>query len=1297
MESPLRPITKFCAICNSSEKAWSCVQCAGDFCDVCWGKQWPHRPGAVGYDNRPHEKVDAEVIDRLTKVFDYERTPQQQTQLHLYDIGTTWFGVTRGLGDGDGNRGQTSFLRYENRLADIMRESQADKHPERFPHLVSFVGQTGAGKSTVIKMLIDQEQGRTVLRPPGLQAFPTPVNGMSGVSDHIPTTGDVHLYSDPGTYAEKCPIMYADCEGMRGGEKMPVGAACLETLDGAKSGTLKHSSARMNQNYLECAWAKDAKTQSREFAVMQLYPRILYTFSDVVVFVLREARTFESEVLVRLVEWAHSSIDKSLNQPKLPHLVITLNASDSATDGPQWDPQMATQRLLADYAESIHQVARLRDIVAALRLIGKNISSTKDLLEYYYSSITVVRIPSKPRYMQMDEQVGKLRQIIQENCNSSYAYKRSARMLLNSDRLQAFVTSAYHHFSVNLDEPFDFAKEALRHNQMPLDFGGHILSLMLTVYKEFPKFRGKLSANKLLLLLSRPIASCIMLAAARDNLQGDHISLLRNTFASAIQAAFDQFDRRWLTCAFEKDGGTCCLVKSSHSQKGHQWSTGKIFAKGEYVSPFAFQDFGLENWMEDIERHLMKLDMKYKESLADLAGRKETDIVLRLHRAEVKKFFRQVNLPFRALSHATCFYCIRSIPEHVLPCGHVFCTRCIQTLEKPVDANTYHITCCPINPDAAGWDDRPVKVKFKPRHAGPRVLCLDGGGIRGVVELVILQAIEDELGGHVPVQEFFDLVVGTSFGGIIALGLGVKKWSVSRCMQHFKEVTTQAFTPRKWKKLAFLGHKSQYRTQPLESALKSAFGDRDILFGGASSEERSQIQVAVTSTLAAQNQPVILTNYSHAMPERSGTGNIPTPRVPYQLLRSVNAASEPKVWEAARATAAAPLYFKSFVRQGYRFEFTDGAIHNNCPVWVAHHERKLLWPDVSDRSADMLLSIGTGLGKTAQNAHANGKAELLQRQRNTSGFSYVWRTAFDMLDSQTHCERVWSEYASQTSDGKSPRSNIRLNVQLSGDRPSLDNLAEMESLEKEARAKISQNPDIKEVAHRLIASSFYFEKRAPYQRKTPGMYGFFGTIRCRFDAGSQNTKGLGQILRNLVHGPFQPFFLVQEKHGIRLEREFEIHIDTAIINTMCDSGVFDLPAETLICSATQDGVTWISICLQSKDYLHSQRLLPISGFPRQMFAGDESKVVSQVPLTTPLSLSSSTVISSVEKLMQSAKPGDHIKTVTAVPSRSSKDGGSSLSSRAVIELPGSTSIPDTLTSLPDTPAAVSITPKAELP
>ncbi len=130
---------KPCCVCLRQTKTWVCVQCSSyAFCDECWIQERPHGPGAVGIDGRPHEKVDLEVVDRLMRVFGPGPSSEDQEALHVSDLDTTWFGVTRGA-----NHAQP-VLYHSRRMQEIMSDSQTERYTERFPHLVSFVGQTGA-------------------------------------------------------------------------------------------------------------------------------------------------------------------------------------------------------------------------------------------------------------------------------------------------------------------------------------------------------------------------------------------------------------------------------------------------------------------------------------------------------------------------------------------------------------------------------------------------------------------------------------------------------------------------------------------------------------------------------------------------------------------------------------------------------------------------------------------------------------------------------------------------------------------------------------------------------------------------------------------------------------------------------------------------------------------------------------------------------------------------------------------------------------------------------------------------
>ncbi|KAK4169827.1 hypothetical protein QBC43DRAFT_225424 [Cladorrhinum sp. PSN259] len=1219
-----------CCICETEDTTWICTQCAGDaFCDGCWAQQRPHRPRApVVAGVGPHVKVEPEVFDRLERVFDQNLTDEYQQLLHQRDIDTTWFGIEK---DGDEPR-----LHHHNRLIDIMRDSHTGEFHERFPHLVSFVGQTGAGKSTVIKLLIGRAQAHTDNQHSYQHdpEFPVPVTGR--IHDNVATTGDVHLYSDPATYSQLRPLLYADCEGLSGGEKAPLGIKCKEMYVSAKAKAKTNTHvARATKKLTKTKpldWATSPESQKREYSVERLYPRILYTFSDVIVFVLREVRTFQSEVLPILIDWASSSIDKSVNQPNLPHIIVVLNASDSEQ---KWDPQGATEKLLRDYQNCINEVPKLKAIVESLKGIGKTISSTKDLLEFYYSSVTVIGIPTKGQYLAIDQQVGKLHCLIQQKCDESYNHKRSVRMLLNAEKLQQYVNSAYTHFSRHLDKPFDFIAEALCHNQVPKDFGGHILNVILSIYQVNGFDTEPSRAEWLLRSLSRPIACCVMLAAARDNRDGDYKILLHRVFADSIKEAFEEFRDKWLRCAFQTpDGHVCRNAKNSHD-KGHQAKSGKIFSKGLYRPPFEPHRFNFEIWMAEINTHLDQLieDLKRRLSIygADVP---EKDLVSSLHRDESQRFYHNgildSDFKLRLISHVTCFVCMHNVPERVLRCGHALCKPCIQSFAVPTKGSMsgnglksmYMLKYCPLNPKSERWDTRPMRIRFKPEEAGVRVLCLDGGGIRGIVELAILQAIERELGNHVPVQDFFDLIVGTSTGGIIALGLGVKRWSVASCIKQFLHLSRQAFTPRRLGRFgSMVTHKSYNKTKPLELALKSAFGEDQILFGAGDDADKDltehEIKVVVTSTSATENRPVIMTNYNTAGADRGKLCS-------YQFLRSSHSNTELKVWEAARATSAAPLYFKSYVKPETGIAYTDGAIHYNCPVWIAHQERQFLWPSVSEWNPDILLSLGTGLG----NINSNRKEEerrakdMHKERQNTSGLRYLWRTAYGILDSQLNCEEVWDEYCTKsglyTGLGNLPRHpdpkaserrefyrrQVRINVPLPGERPALDDVGKLAQLYDQVSNNIGSNSDIKEMAHRLVASSFYFEQshRASISHYADaGVLTSHGTIRCRFDEGSNNVKGLGRILRNSLAPDFCPYFLLQEDYATDQETAVTFFIEPPVIDRMRDFGLFDFEQLIKVQSSSKSNTARLSLCIQPEGYPNfPDQHLSISGFPRQV-------------------------------------------------------------------------------------------------
>ena len=144
----------------------------------------------------------------------------------------------------------------------------------------------GAGKSTIIKMLVSLKEHKLSFRP--YSPFDSPVVG-SMKHDKSPTSGDVHLYADPETAYTRLPMLYADCEGLEGGETAP--AANKLRQSGRDKDVHQARQGLFKTRPRELVYAKtNSDARNREWAVRKVYPRLLYTFSDVIVFVLRNPK-----------------------------------------------------------------------------------------------------------------------------------------------------------------------------------------------------------------------------------------------------------------------------------------------------------------------------------------------------------------------------------------------------------------------------------------------------------------------------------------------------------------------------------------------------------------------------------------------------------------------------------------------------------------------------------------------------------------------------------------------------------------------------------------------------------------------------------------------------------------------------------------------------------------------------------------------------------------------------------------------------------------------------------------------
>lgn len=106
-----------------------------------------------------------------------------------------------------------------------------------------------------------------------------------------------------------------------------------------------------------------------------------------------------------------------------------------------------------------------------------------------------------------------------------------------------------------------------------------------------------------------------------------------------------------------------------------------------------------------------------------------------------------------------------------------------------------------------------------------RILSMDGGGIKGVVPVSLLAHMEEAL-TH-PIADYFDLVVGTSTGAIIALALGLGL-SARETLAFYEKRGPEIFYGNRRFQACQSWFRAKYNPRPLRTALKDVFGERTL-------------------------------------------------------------------------------------------------------------------------------------------------------------------------------------------------------------------------------------------------------------------------------------------------------------------------------------------------------------------------------------------------------------------------------------------------------------------------------------
>ena len=224
------------------------------------------------------------------------------------------------------------------------------------------------------------------------------------------------------------------------------------------------------------------------------------------------------------------------------------------------------------------------------------------------------------------------------------------------------------------------------------------------------------------------------------------------------------------------------------------------------------------------------------------------------------------------------------------------------------------------------------------------ILSLDGGGIRGLITARVLHDLENRT--ERPIHELFDLIVGTSTGGILAAGLArpltgqfEDPCTPKELAEIYSEQGREIFSRSFWKGVTSLGGFSdeKYDAASLEDILEEILGDAEL--------KDTVPDIIVTSYDIERRSPYLFKT-SKARAGEAGRNH---------LLRHV-----------ARATSAAPTYFEAFLlddaqwtgEQGHRRALVDGGVFANNPSMIALSEALSSGTDINEI---LLCAVGTGL------------------------------------------------------------------------------------------------------------------------------------------------------------------------------------------------------------------------------------------------------------------------------------------------------------------------------------------------
>jgi uncharacterized protein len=245
-----------------------------------------------------------------------------------------------------------------------------------------------------------------------------------------------------------------------------------------------------------------------------------------------------------------------------------------------------------------------------------------------------------------------------------------------------------------------------------------------------------------------------------------------------------------------------------------------------------------------------------------------------------------------------------------------------------------------------------------------KILSIDGGGIRGIIPALILAEIERQT--ERPACELFDLIAGTSTGGIIALGVTVPgetqpdgesrpRWSARELADMYSEDGPEIFHRSLVRTIETVDGLlvEKYAAKGLEALLERCLGDVPL--------SRALSDVLITSYDIHKHEPFFFKSFLARPRPRVRTPDGGESSDPAGSALSATGA-DALMRVVGRATSAAPTYFEpehvlaSVSASLSEYVLVDGGTFANNPAMCAYAEARRNHPGAEV----MVVSLGTG-------------------------------------------------------------------------------------------------------------------------------------------------------------------------------------------------------------------------------------------------------------------------------------------------------------------------------------------------